>query len=86
MSHRYSKPVIDEPVTITAFEVSDYLERSGRPRMALFVRRLGQMAQDAHLQAKECRQAHDALVARLHVYEPPVQEPESYSGGVWTGD
>ena len=84
MSHRHSRPV-DEPATINAAVISHHLEEAGRPQMAAFVRRLGQWAQDANLQAAAAKRAHDEVLARLRVYEPE-EKVETCSGGVWTGD
>lgn len=76
----------DEPTTITTEVVADFLECRQCPRMAAFVRGLGQLTKDANQRASAAIASHNELLKRLQVYEPPVPEPETLSGGIWTGD
>lgn len=73
-----------EPCTIDADVVVEFLERLGRPGMAGFVRSLARRDTQAGLRDQQHRMAYDAIVERLHKYEPPpsrgVRDP------VWTGD
>ena len=54
----------EEPLTINADVVASFLEQSGRPRMASFVRHLGDCSASLNRRIDELR-------ARLDKYEPP---------------
>lgn len=68
---------IDEPATIDATVIAEYLDRQGKPGMSDFVRRLGRSL--AELIADRQR-----LVARLNELDPP--QPHVHHGPRRTGD
>ncbi len=70
----------DEPLTINAEVVSDFLERQGCPSMASFVRSLGGAAQRANIREMQIREAYDALVRETAPTrtEADRREPDGY--------
>ena len=74
----------EEPCSIDADEVAEFLESQRSPKRAELVRHLGRVARDAHLRHEELRQSYDRLVERLWQYEGrpdhSVRDPQ------WTGD
>lgn len=74
---------VDEPCTISADVVAEYLDRRGMVRMASFVRALGRDDREKNVMEQQFAERYNALLARLHAYEPP---PEPCKGPVWTGD
>lgn len=74
----------EEPISIDATVVAAFLEGQRCPRMASFVRMLGQIARDASAREDELKRKCNELVSRLHEYEPP--EPAGIRDPQWTGD
>ena len=62
---------LDEPCTINADVIAKFLEEHGKPRMAAFVRRLGDDNRDKNVMESEFARQYNALLERLYVYEPP---------------
>jgi hypothetical protein len=63
-----------EPIVIRADDIVAYLERSGRPRMAEFVRDFDAMQARQAAREQRLREDYEAVVERLHQYEPPTAE------------
>ena len=77
----------DEPCTIAWDVIADVLDRIGWQSAAEFVRDHGDS--DAHTgrQMSQLRREYDALLIRLHKYEPPAAEPARVSAKPdWTCD
>lgn len=74
----------EEPCSIDAEEVAEFLEAQRSPKRAELVRHLGRAARDAHLRQEELRQRCNRLVEQLWKYEgkpdTSVRDPQ------WTGD
>ena len=69
---RRRHPLNDEPLTFTYRDVAELLHHAGYVRFANHVRQLGENQRDANQVANEWREKYTALLARLHVYEPPA--------------
>lgn len=67
---RWQHERLDEPLTIDADCVASYLERMRRPRMAEFVRHLGEGVAAANRRADSYFQQANALAKRLEALEP----------------
>lgn len=67
-----------EPLSFTYQHIARELEYLGYERFAKHVEQLGRDCRDKNLIEKEWRERYDALLKRLHVYEPP-QRDESRS-------
>ena len=81
------RTVQQEPCTINADVVCDFLESCQCPGMAEFVRHLGRHARDANAREQQLRDQHEATLRRLDQYEPRDQHvPWQDSGCSFTGD
>lgn len=69
-------PVRDEPLTITAAVVAQFLDDFGCPRMSEFVRELGDNVRKANVTAMELREKYNAIVREL--YPQQQQAPPTY--------
>lgn len=68
-----------EPCTVTVEHVVEFLEQCGRPQSAALVRHISNEAQYASERQREATEDYNALLSRLHKYEPPRKyEPVSY--------
>lgn len=65
----------DEPCTINADVVADYLAKHRQHGMAQFVRHLGRQCQTANIRIKEAQDRHADVVRELNALRPP--EPKS---------
>lgn len=72
-----------EPLTVTAATVKDFLLRCRQDRMARWLDDQIEMPRRLSQQLKDARAANAALRERLHKYEPPAAEPvpRSYRAG-----
>jgi len=70
---RRRHPLNDEPLTFTYRDIAELLDHAGYVRFAKHVRQLGENQRDANQVASEWREKYTALLARLHVYEPPAE-------------
>lgn len=61
----------DEPCVIGPDEIAAFLERSGRPRMAEYVRDIGNMQKRQAWMEQRLRDDYAAVLERLQKYEPP---------------
>lgn len=68
---------VDEPATIDATSIAEYLDRQGKVGMAAFVRRIGDRLSES---IAECRR----LVDRINALDPP--QPHVHYGPRRTGD
>ena len=66
-------PLDEEPLTFTYRDIAELLHSAGYERFAKHVRELGQHRRDAGQIDREWRDKYTALLARLHVYEPPAE-------------
>ena len=62
-----------EPVTIDATVIASHLDDHGCPRMAAFVRHLGESCRAANAREQHLRDAVASVLEQLHKYEPPAQ-------------
>ena len=68
-----------EPCTVTVEYVMEFLEQCDRPQSAALVRHISNEAQYASEKQRKANEDYNALLARLHTYEPPARyEPVSY--------
>lgn len=72
-----------EPLTVTAATVKDFLLRCRQDRMARWLDDQIEMPRRLSQQLEQQRQANDRLRERLHKYEPPAKPSEgrSYRAG-----
>jgi hypothetical protein len=68
---RRRHPYAEEPLTFTYKDVVRLLEDAGYERFARHVCQLGEDKTEKNLIEAEWRERYAALLARLHVYEPP---------------
>jgi hypothetical protein len=81
MSRRWQDVVHDiEPLTISAAVVAQELEGLGRPRMASYIRGIGDALQRTHDEVDRWQKLYHETAERLEVYEPrpPVELPRHY--------
>ena len=65
---RYEEP--DEPLTISADVIAEYLERCNKPGMASFVRRMGKNDTEWYGRLRDEQTRYEALYQRFIQYEP----------------
>lgn len=69
----------DEPIVIDSEIVAAFLERSGRPRMAEYVRDVGNTMKRQAFMHEKLIEDYTRVLAKLRVHEPPapVYEPHN---------
>ncbi len=75
-----------EPLTITAYDIAGFLERCNRPRAAAYVDEMGGNYDRALKTINELRTQLNAVLLRLHKYEPPAikfNEPPHSNKSQW---
>ena len=71
----------EEPLTITARDVIQLLKSTGYERYASYVSMLANDTAQRVAVERHLREQCDALLARLHVYEPPTKRDDDYRYG-----
>ena len=73
----------NQPLTVTADTVLDYLLRCRQDRMARWLKAQLEMPRRLSQQLEQQRQANERLRERLHKHEPPTPEqvPRSHRAG-----